>query len=235
MTEAPVITVDGPSGTGKGTLSAWLSGWLGWHLLDSGALYRVLALAALDAGVDPADEAALADLARRLDVDFMRRRDGGGIDVVLDGRPVNHRIRTEDCGSAASRIAALAGVRAALVERQRGLRRPPGLIADGRDMGTVIFPDAPLKLYLTASPGERAERRHKQLIEQGISVNLHRLSADIAERDERDSQRTASPLKPAPEANIIDTTDLDVSAVIDQVSGLVRERFPEIPKTELDH
>ncbi|MEX2523923.1 MAG: (d)CMP kinase [Gammaproteobacteria bacterium] len=230
MPEAPVITVDGPGGTGKGTLCAYLAGWLGWHLLDSGALYRVLALAALDYGMDMADESALAGLARDLDVDFRQDEEAGTIRVILDGGDVSGRIRTEECGSAASRIAGFPRVRAALVERQHAFRRLPGLIADGRDMGTVIFPDAGLKLFLTASPEERARRRYKQLIEQGISVNLHRLSADIAERDERDSRREASPMKPAPEAIVIDTTDRDVAGVIETVTGLVRERFPDRQK-----
>ena len=227
MAEVPVITVDGPSGTGKGTLCAYLADWLGWHLLDSGALYRVLALAALQAGTDLDDESALAALARDLDVGF--ERDGTGMRVMLDGEDVSGRIRTEECGNAASRIAAMPPVRAALVDRQRAFQRPPGLIADGRDMGTVIFPHAPLKLFLTASPGERAIRRYKQLIEQGISVNLQRLSADITERDERDSKRAASPLKPATDAITIDTTDDDIDAVKARVSSLVRERFAFLP------
>lgn len=230
MSEAPVITVDGPGGTGKGTLCAYLAGWLGWHLLDSGALYRVLALAAMDADTDLSDEAALARLARGLDVDFKRDGREGVIRAILNGKDATGRIRTEECGSAASRVAGFPRVRAALVERQHAFRRMPGLIADGRDMGTVIFPDAGLKLFLTASPEERARRRYKQLIEQGISVNLHRLSADIAERDERDSRREASPLKPAPEAIVIDTTDQNVAGVIETVTGLVRERFPNLQK-----
>ncbi len=232
MAEAPVITVDGPGGTGKGTLCAWLAGWLGWHLLDSGALYRVLALAALDSGQDLGDESALAELARGLDVDFRQDERSGTIRVILNGKDASGRIRTEECGSAASRVATLARVRAALVVRQHAFRRPPGLVADGRDMGTVIFPDAGLKLFLTASPEERARRRYKQLIEQGISVNLPRLSADIAERDERDSRREASPLKPATDAIVIDTTDRNVNEVIEAVARLVRERLPVAPETD---
>ena len=227
MAEVPVITVDGPSGTGKGTLCAYLADWLGWHLLDSGALYRVLALAALRAGTDLDDEQTLVALARDLDVAF--ERDEKGMRVKLDGEDVSGRIRTEECGNAASRIAAMATVRAALVERQRAFQQFPGLIADGRDMGTVIFPQAPLKLFLTASPAERAKRRYKQLIEQGISVNLHRLSADITERDERDSKRAASPLKPASDAITIDTTRDDIEAVKARVATLVRERFVHLP------
>lgn len=227
MAEVPVITVDGPSGTGKGTLCTYLAEWLGWHLLDSGALYRVLALAAIRAGTDLDNEQALAALARDLDVSF--KREGAGMQVMLNGADVSGQIRTEECGNAASRIAAMAPVRAALVQRQRAFQRPPGLIADGRDMGTVIFPRAPLKLYLTASPAERAKRRYKQLIEQGISVNLHRLSADITERDERDSKRAASPLKPASDAITIDTTHDDIEAVKARVATLVRERFVHLP------
>ena len=227
MAEVPVITVDGPSGTGKGTLCIYLADWLGWHLLDSGALYRVLALAALRAGTDLDDEQTLVALARDLDVAF--ERDEKGMRVKLDGEDVSGRIRTEECGNAASRIAAMAAVRAALVERQRAFQQFPGLIADGRDMGTVIFPQAPLKLFLTASPAERAKRRYKQLIEQGISVNLHRLSADITERDERDSKRAASPLKPASDAITIDTTRDDIEAVKARVATLVRERFVHLP------
>jgi cytidylate kinase len=227
MAEVPVIAVDGPSGTGKGTLCVRLADWLGWHLLDSGALYRVLALAALEAGAGTDNEDALAALAREVDVEFQRGDDG--IRVLLNGEDVSARLRTEECGSAASRIAALPAVRAALVERQRAYRRPPGLIADGRDMGTVIFPDAPLKLFLTANPEERARRRYKQLIEQGISVNLDRLSAEIAERDDRDSKRVASPLKPATDAILLDTTELGIDEVMTKVSALVRDRFAHLP------
>jgi cytidylate kinase len=227
MAEVPVITVDGPSGTGKGTLCTYLADWLGWHLLDSGALYRVLALAALSSGTSLEDETALAALARDLDVVF--EREGAGMRVMLNGEDVSGSIRSEECGNAASRIAAMGPVREALVQRQRAFQQPPGLIADGRDMGTVIFPHAHLKLFLTASPAERAKRRYKQLIEQGISVNLHRLSADITERDERDSKRAASPLKPASDAIIIDTTEDDIDAVKARVSSLVRERFAHLP------
>jgi cytidylate kinase len=227
MAEVPVITVDGPSGTGKGTLCTYLADWLGWHLLDSGALYRALALAALSSGTSLEDETALAALARDLDVVF--EREGAGMRVMLNGEDVSGSIRSEECGNAASRIAAMGPVREALVQRQRAFQQPPGLIADGRDMGTVIFPHAHLKLFLTASPAERAKRRYKQLIEQGISVNLHRLSADITERDERDSKRAASPLKPASDAIIIDTTEDDIDAVKARVSSLVRERFAHLP------
>lgn len=221
------MTVDGPSGTGKGTLCTRLANWLGWHVLDSGALYRVLALAALEAGAGTENEDALAALARELDVEF--QRGDNGIRVLLNGEDVSARLRTEECGSAASRIAALPAVRAALVEKQRAYRQPPGLIADGRDMGTVIFPDSPLKLFLTASPEERARRRYKQLIEQGISVNLDVLSAEITERDDRDSKRAASPLKPATDAILLDTTELGIDEVMTRVTALVRDRFAHLP------
>lgn len=222
---APVIAVDGPSGTGKGTLCQRLAQWLNWHFLDSGALYRVLALAALRRGLDLAEEAVLARLALGLDLEF--RRDGGaegGIRIVLDGGDVTGDIRTEECGNAASRVAAWPPVRAALLERQRAFRQPPGLVADGRDMGTVVFPDAELKIFLTASPEERARRRYNQLKEKGIGVSLPALLKDIAERDGRDRNRAASPLVPAGDARVIDTTHFGIEAVAEQVMALVRER-----------
>jgi len=224
----PVITVDGPSGTGKGTISLFLSRYLQWHLLDSGALYRALALAAEQQGISGADCTGLARLARSLDVLFLPTRDNNE-SVLLGGKEVSRLIRTEAVGTAASRIAVIPEVRAALLERQHAYRRPPGLVADGRDMGTVVFPDANLKIFLTANARERAGRRHKQLKEKGFDVNLAQLSDEITDRDSRDSQRTVSPLRPAENAVIIDTTSLSIDDVIQQVSGMVRERFPEIP------
>jgi cytidylate kinase len=219
---APVIAIDGPSGTGKGTIARLIKRWLDWHLLDSGALYRVLGLASERRGVDLDDERAVAPLALALDVVFVE--DEADTRVVLDGVDATAAIRTETCGALASRVAAHPAVRTALLERQRAFRTAPGLVADGRDMGTVVFPDAALKIFLTASAEERARRRHKQLIEKGMGVNLAQLLEDITERDRRDTERAVSPLKPATDAVILDTTHTDIRAVEDQVKRLVRER-----------
>ncbi len=221
----PVITIDGPSGTGKGTLCRHLANWLHWHILDSGAIYRLLALAAEKQGVPLEDAAALARLAATLDVAFDYTSDNGDR-VLLAGQDVSTQIRTEACGNAASRLAAYPEVRQALLRRQQQLRQAPGLIADGRDMGTVVFPDADLKIYLTAEASERAKRRHKQLKEKGFDVNLADLSVEITERDARDSQRAISPLKPAKDAKVIDTTNLDIQDVVELVSTMVRDQFP---------
>jgi cytidylate kinase len=220
---APVIAVDGPSGTGKGTLCQRLAETLGWHLLDSGAIYRVLAHAALARGLDLEDAATLAGAASTLNLDFLPG-EGEGVVVMLDGKDVTTAIRTEAAGNAASRVAAVPAVRAALLERQRGFRRPPGLVADGRDMGTVVFPVAELKLFLTASAEERAQRRYKQLKGKGTGVSLPALIKDITERDERDRARSVSPLVPAPDARVLDTTHMDIETVFDTVMGMVRER-----------
>lgn len=223
--KAPVVTVDGPGGTGKGTLCQSLAKHLGWHLLDSGALYRVVALDALQHEVALDDEQAVTALAARLDLRFEPpETDGEPIVPVLSGRDVGYAIRTEACGNAASRVAALPAVRAALLQRQRDFRRPPGLVADGRDMGTVVFPDAALKVFLTASPEARAERRYKQLKDKGMDGTLAGLLSEIAERDARDSQRAVSPLKPAPDAELIDTTQLGIDAVLHRVLELVEAR-----------
>jgi CMP/dCMP kinase len=188
MSPVPVLAVDGPGGAGKGTLCRRAADRLGWHLLDSGALYRLVALAAADAGTELHDEHGLAALARDLPARFAGER------VFLGDRDVTDAIRSENCGNRASRVAALPGVRTALVGLQRSFRRPPGLVADGRDMGTVIFPDAELKVFLTASAEERAMRRYKQLKEKGFDVNLARLSAEVAHRDRRDAERAVAPL-----------------------------------------
>ena len=219
MLEVPVITVDGPGGSGKGTISMRLAGNLGWHFLDSGALYRLVAVAAMDRGIDATGETALGQLAQGLDVSF--GVSGDGMVILLDGNYITGRLRAEDVGVFASRIAALPIVRAALVHRQRAFRKPPGLVADGRDMGTVIFPDAVLKIFLTASAQARAERRYKQLKEKGESVNLSRLFRDIEKRDERDSSRAISPLKPADDAHVIDSTELSIEEVLQKIHDLL--------------
>ncbi len=219
----PVITIDGPSGTGKGTIGLLLADWLDWNFLDSGALYRLVALAALRRAISLEDEQALGRLARELPVEFRRR--GRELEILLEGEPVGEAIRDEQVAAAASRVAALGAVRAGLLALQRGFRRPPGLIADGRDMGTVVFPDAPLKLYLTASAEERARRRYKQLKEKGNDVSLAQLAEDIARRDTRDSERELSPLRPAEDAIIIDTSDLGIEEVFARVRALVCEKL----------
>ncbi len=228
MSEVPIITVDGPSGTGKGTICSYLTDWLQWNFLDSGALYRVLALAAQKHGIDNKDEVALANLAENLNVEFKVAGAGSLVDVVLDGEVVTDEIRTEEAGNAASLVAPIVAVRKALLSRQKAFHKAPGLIADGRDMGTVVFPQAELKIFLIASAEERAKRRLKQLKEKGISANLRDLSADIAERDERDSTRAASPLKPAEDAVIVDTSTLGIDAVVEKISDLVKQRIPNL-------
>ena len=216
---------DGPGGTGKGTLCGYLSEKLGWHLLDSGALYRIVAWAALRDGLELQDETAVSRLARNLDVRFTPRP-GQDIAVTCDGTDITSAIRTEECGRSASIVAALPQVRAGLLERQQAFRKMPGLVADGRDMGTVVFPDAELKIFLTATPEERARRRYKQLKEKDKGVNLRQLLADITERDARDMERDISPLRAAQDAVIIDTTGVDIQTMVDQVTSLVRDRFP---------
>lgn len=220
MADVPVIAVDGPSGAGKGTISHMLAQRLGWHLLDSGALYRVTGHACLLAGVSWDDHAAVAEVARRLEVKFTLAA-SGEVQVYLQGADVSAAIRTEEGGRGASTVAAIPAVREALLLRQRELRRPPGLVADGRDMGTVVFPEAPLKFFLTASAGERAQRRHKQLIAKGESVSLPRLLRDIEERDARDSSRAVSPLVPAEDAIVIDSTATPITEVFARVWQLV--------------
>ncbi len=225
MNNIPVLTIDGPSGSGKGTVSARVARKLGWHLLDSGALYRLVALGAERHGIPLEDEQALADYAATLDVRFELPPEGGEPVTLLEGEAVGDAIRSERCGNAASKVAALPAVRAALLQRQRDFARPPGLVADGRDMGTVVFPDAPVKIYLTASVEERAQRRYKQLIEKGISANLAGLLEEIAERDARDSQRKVAPLKPAEDAIQLDTTSMSIDEVTDKVVQQCQQGF----------
>ncbi|MBN4073789.1 MAG: cytidylate kinase [Gammaproteobacteria bacterium] len=215
---APIITLDGPGGAGKGTISRLLACRLGWHLLDSGAMYRVTALAATKSGVDFSDIAAVTKVASTLDVVF--EPSDSGVSVILAGEDVSAEIRTEACGELASRVATIGPVREALLGRQRAFQRMPGLVADGRDMGTVVFPAAELKIYLTASAEERARRRYKQLIGKGISVNLARLLEDIVERDQRDMTRELAPLKPAEDAVVVDTTALTIDEVVTKISNL---------------
>lgn len=221
----PVLTLDGPSGSGKGTVASRVARALGWHLLDSGALYRLVALGAARRNINMADEAALADYALNMDVDFEVQTDTGEVLAKLDGEPVGNAIRTEQVGNDASKVAALNGVREALLQRQRDFRQPPGLVADGRDMGTTVFPDAGLKIYLTASAEVRAERRYKQLKDKGISASLAGLRQEIAERDARDTERQSSPLKPATDAIELDTSSLGIDEVVERVLEQCRERF----------
>ncbi|TPV59907.1 (d)CMP kinase [Aestuariibacter sp. GS-14] len=223
MHPTPVVTVDGPSGAGKGTLSALLAEKLNWHLLDSGAIYRVLAVAAMHHDLPIDDEAAIVPLASGLDVSF--ETENNQRRVVLEGEDVTDDIRTEEVGAVASQIASLARVREALLRRQRAFQQAPGLIADGRDMGTVVFPDAVVKLFLTASAEARAERRYTQLKDKGMDVNIARLLTDIKARDERDSQRSVAPLVPAEDAIIIDSTDLDINQVFDSAMEIINSRL----------
>lgn len=218
----PVIAIDGPSASGKGTVAQEVASALGFHYLNSGALYRTVALAAIGAGADLESESRISDIALNIKAKF------SGDNVVFDDRDVTDAIRSEEVSVTASRIAAYPKVRSALLERQKGFRKPPGLVADGRDMGTVVFPDAVLKIYLTASPDERAARRYKQLMGKGLGATMAALLQDIRERDQRDSARAAAPLKKGADAVLIDTTNLSAADAIAQVLALYKQA-PKAP------
>lgn len=224
MNQAHVITIDGPSGSGKGTIAGILAKRLDWKLLDSGALYRLLAYAARNHGVDLSNEASLMVMAAHLDVQFIAAADGHPQRIVLEGDDVTRDIRNEQIGAGASQVAALPAVRDALLQRQRAFREAPGLVADGRDMGTVVFPEAALKIFLTASAEERARRRYLQLKAAGNDVSLSSLLDEIRARDERDTQRAVAPLKPAADAIQLDSTELSIEQVLERIMSEIALR-----------
>lgn len=226
----PVITIDGPSGAGKGTVSRILADKLGWHLLDSGAIYRVLALAALHHDIPSDDELGLIALASDLDVKFNVEEQKNLTHIILEGEDVTLSIRAEAVGNMASKIAALPRIREALLRRQRAFKELPGLVADGRDMGTVVFPQAEAKIFLTASPEERGRRRYEQLLEKGFTANIDQLIADIVERDYRDTNRSVAPLVPADEALLIDSTNLSIAEVVDQILDFAHSKLSNSEK-----
>mgnify|MGYP006180195953 CR=1 FL=1 len=226
----PIIALDGPSGSGKGVVANFLSTQYEFHLLDSGALYRLVGIAARRTSIalenSPLDEAVLGEIARSLDVAFTSTNDPEDpLEITLFGEQVGHEVRTNEAGVDASRVASLPAVRDGLFELQRSFRKAPGLVADGRDMGTAIFPEADVKIYLTASAEARAERRYNQLIHKGIGVNLHDLFQSIQARDERDMNRAVSPLMPAEDAFVIDSTDMDIEEVLQNVKAIVTEKL----------
>ncbi len=220
----PVLTVDGPSGSGKGTVGLLLAQRLGWHFLDSGALYRAVGVAANRQQIDFNDRSALVGLAQRMEIRFVPSASGDLVSVMLNGMDVGDSLRTEESGRYASMVAVIPEIRQVLLHKQHSFRQSPGLVADGRDMGTAVFPDAILKIYLTASAEVRADRRYKQLKDKGFDVNLRQLLDEIRERDKRDAERKASPLKPADDAHILDTSQLDISGVVEHVYRLLQER-----------
>jgi cytidylate kinase len=221
---APIVAIDGPSGSGKGTIAGLLAQKLGWNLLDSGALYRLLAFAARNHGVDLTNEEAMKVLAAHLDVQFLAGAQGQAQRIILEGEEVTEAIRNEGIGAGASQVASLPAVREALLQRQRAFQEMPGLVADGRDMGTVVFPDAPLKVFLTASAEERARRRYLQLKAKGDDVNLASLLEEIRARDERDTQRAVAPLKPAADAIQLDSTELSIEQVMERILSEIANR-----------
>ncbi|MDP2243915.1 (d)CMP kinase [Pseudomonas sp.] len=221
---APIVAIDGPSGSGKGTIAGLLAQKLGWNLLDSGALYRLLAFAARNHGVDLTNEEAMKVLAAHLDVQFLAGAQGQGQRIILEGEEVTDAIRNEGIGAGASQVASLPAVREALLQRQRAFQEMPGLVADGRDMGTVVFPGAALKIFLTASAEERARRRYLQLKAKGDDVNLASLLDEIRARDERDTQRAVAPLKPAADAIQLDSTELSIEQVMERILSEVANR-----------
>jgi cytidylate kinase len=223
MQTEPVITIDGPSGAGKGTVSSLLAKRLGWHFLDSGAIYRVLAIASVHHQILAEDEMALLPLAAGLDVNF--ETTDAGARIILEGEDVTDVIRTEEIGAIASKIASLPTIREALLRRQRAFKQSPGLVADGRDMGTIVFPNAQAKIFLTASAEERALRRFNQLKDKGYDVSMSRLLTDIQVRDERDSNRTFAPLVPAEDALVLDSTQLDIKQVFEKINEFVNVRL----------
>ncbi len=222
VVSAPIVTIDGPSGSGKGTIAALLAKTLGWQLLDSGALYRLTALSASNHGIDLDNESAVALVAAQLDVQFQPGSDS--LVIILEGESVGVHLRTEEVGAMASKVAVMPKVRAALLQRQRDFATLPGLICDGRDMGTVVFPNASAKFFLTASAEERARRRMEQLQAKGIDGSFDRLLADIKARDERDTNRSVAPLKPADEAIVIDSSQIGIQEVFDSVMAELRQR-----------
>lgn len=221
----PVIAIDGPSGAGKGTIGRRLAKILGFAFLDSGALYRLSALAATHHGISLDDEESISTLAAHLDVQFRSNPENGDALILLEGEDVTRAIRTEECGLAASKVAAFSSVRQALLERQWAFRESPGLVADGRDMASVVFPDAPLKVFLTATAEERARRRYNQLMEKGEAVKIEGILGDIIKRDEQDQQRAVAPLRALPDAVVIDTTSMTIDQIIDELTGLCRDRL----------
>lgn len=215
---APIITIDGPSGVGKGTLAQWVACITGFHFLDSGAIYRSLAYGVMQNNLNIDDIAPIIELAKSLPVEFK------ATSILYDGKDITSRVRTEEVAAIASQVAPISEVRAALLQRQKDFAQAPGLVADGRDMGTVVFPEADIKLYLTASAEIRAERRVKQLKNQGVSANITRITQDILERDERDSNRKTAPLKPAEDANLIDTSNLSIEEVCQAVNSILWDK-----------